>query len=164
MLMKVDDMTLLRHGRSWMLKRLVNVEGFPDLLLKLLRSAERNEHYDDELVSLLRELPRNGLLGMRENLVALCDQLPDDRVLAAACIEVLSAADAWDTAAKIAGRFHDALADSTRMRVRKQYAQLTVLATEFERHLAEGRHLDALECASRWRQILEEVRRGRGDE
>jgi hypothetical protein len=163
-LMKVDDMTLLRHGRSWMLKRLVNVEGFPDLLLKLLRSAERNEHYDDQLFSLLRELPRDGLLGMRASLVALCEQLPHDRVLAAACIEVLSAAGVWDATAKIACHSHDALADSTRMRVRKQYAQLTVLATAFEQHLAEGRHSDALECAGRWRHILEEVERGRGDE
>ena len=147
-----------------MLKRLVNVEGFPDLLLKLLRSAERNEHYDDQLVSLLREVPRNGLLGMRESLVSLCAQLPHDGVLAAACIEALSAADAWDAAAKIAGHSHAALDDSTRMRVRKQYAQLTALASEFERYLAEGRQLDALGCASRWRHILEEVERGRGDE
>jgi hypothetical protein len=163
-LMKVDDMTLLRHGRSWMLKRLVNVEGFPDLLLKLLRSAERNEHYDDQLVSLLRELPRDGLLGMRASLVTLCEHLPHDRLLAAACIEVLSASGAWGAAAKIAGQAHDTLADSTRMRVRKQYAQLTVLATEFEQHLAEERHSDALECAGRWRHIFEEVKRGRGDE
>lgn len=163
-LMKVDDMTLLRHGRSWMLKRLANVEGFPDLLLKLLRSEERNEHYDDQLVSLLRELPRDGLLSIRASLVVLCEQLPHDRVLAAVCIEVLSAADAWDATAKIAGHSHDVLADSTRMRVRKQYAQLTVLATAFEQHLAERRHSDALECASRWRHILEEVECGRGDE
>lgn len=163
-LMKVDDTTLLRTGRSWMLRRLVNAEGFPDLLLKLLRSAERNEHYDDQLVSLLRELPKDGLLGVRVSLVALCEQLPHDQVLAAACIEVLSAADAWDAAAKIAGYLHDALADSTRMRVRKKYAQLTALATEFEQHLAEGRHSDALGCAGRWRHILEELERSRGDE
>lgn len=163
-LMKVDDTTLLRTGRSWMLKRLVNVDGFPDLLLKLLRSAERHEHFDDQLISLLRELPKNGLLSMRVSLVALCEQLPHDRVLAAACIEVLSAADAWDAAARIAGHSHDALADSTQMLVRKQYAQLTVLATQFEQHLAEGRHSDALGCADRWRHILEEVKRGRGGE
>jgi hypothetical protein len=35
-LMKVDDMIFLRHGRSWMLKRLINVEGFSAVLLKLL--------------------------------------------------------------------------------------------------------------------------------
>jgi hypothetical protein len=163
-LTKVDDMTLLQHSRSWMLKRLVNLEGFPDLLLKLLRSAERHEHYDDQLISLLHDLPKDSLLGMGANLVALCEQLPHDRVLAAACIEALSAADAWDAAAKIAGHSHDALADSTRMQVRKQYAQLTVLATEFEQHLAEGRYSDALGCAGQWRHILEEVERGRGDE
>ncbi|WP_066269890.1 hypothetical protein [Hydrogenophaga palleronii] len=163
-LMKVDDGTLLRHGRSWMLERLVNVEDFPDLLLKLLRSAERHENYDDQLVSLLRELPRDGLLNMRTSLVALCEQLSHDHVLAAACIEVLSAAEAWDSAAKIAGHSRDALPDSTRMRVRKQYAHLTALATEFEQHLAEGHHSDALGCAVRWQHILEEVERGRGDE
>lgn len=157
-------MTLLRNGRSWMLKRLANVEGFPDLLLKLLRSAERNEYHDDQLVSLLREIPRDSLLGMQANLVALCEQLPHDHVLVAACIEVLSAGNAWDAAAKIAVHLHDGLADSTRMRVRKQYAQLTALATEFERCLADGRHSDALGCAERWRHILEEVERGRSDE
>jgi len=163
-LMKIDDMTLLRAGRSWMLKRLVNVEGFPDLLLKLLRSTEHHEHYDDQLISLLRELPKDGLLSMRASLVALCEQLSQDRVLAAACMEVLSAADAWDAAARIAGHSHDAFDDSTRMLVRKQYAQLTVLMTEFEQYLAAGHHLDALVCADRWRHILEEVNRGRGDE
>lgn len=163
-LMKVDDMTLLRHGRIWMLKRLVNIEGFPDLLLKLLRSAERNEHYDDHLVTLLRELSKDNLLNMRESLVAICEQLPHGRVLLAACIEVLSSADAWDAAAMIAGNSHDALADSMRLRLRKQYAQLSVLSIEFEQHLAEGRRTDALECAGRWRHILEEVERGKGNE
>jgi len=163
-LMKVDDMTLLRQGRSWMLKRLVNVEGFPDLLLKLLRSVKRHEHYDDQLVSLLRVLPKGGVLGMRASLVDLCEQLPHDQVLAAACIEVLSAANAWDAAAKIAGNLRDSLADSTRMRVRKQYAQLTMLVIEFEQHLAKGSHSDALGCAARWRHILEEVERSRGNE
>lgn len=163
-LMKVDDTTLLRTGRSWMLKRLVNVEGFPDLLLKLLRSAKRREHYDDQSVSLLRALPKDSLLGMQESLVALCNELPHDQVLAAACIEVFSAADVWEAAAKIAGYLHDAMADSTRMRVRKQYAQLTILAIEFERHLAEGSHSDAIGCAARWRHILEEVERSRSNE
>ncbi|WP_390348799.1 hypothetical protein ACFJIS_14590 [Variovorax boronicumulans] len=163
-LMKIDDTTLLRASRSWMLKRLVNTEGFSDLLLKLLRSTERHEHYDEQLVSLLRALPRDGLLGMRASLVAQCERLPHDQMFVAACIEVLSAADAWDAAAKIAGYSHDALADSTRMRVRKQYAQLTVLTTTFEQHLAEGRHSDALACAGRWRHILEEMKRVKGDE
>lgn len=163
-LMKVDDTTLLRTGRSWMLKRLVNVEGFPDLLLKLLRLAKRREHYDDQLVSLLRVVPKDGLLGMGASLVALCDQLPHDHVLAAACIEVLSAVDAWDVSAKIAGYSYDVLADSNRMRVRKQYAQLTMLAIEFEQHLANGCHSDALECAGRWRHLLAEVERSRSDE
>jgi len=163
-LMRVDDMTLLRHGRFWMLKRLVNVEGFSDLFLRLLHSAEHYEHYDDDMVSLLRELPVEVLLGMRESLVALCEPLPDDRILAAACIEVLSASDAWDATVQIASYAHDSIADSTRMRVRKQYAQLTVLATLFEQHLAEGRQLEALECAGQWRQIFEEIERARSDE
>jgi hypothetical protein len=163
-LMKVDDLTLLRYGHSWMLKRLVNVEGFPDLLLKLLRSAERNEHHDDELVSLLRELSRDTVLSMRSSLVALCGQVPDDRILAGACIEVLSAAGAWDAAAEIASHAHDAITDSTRMRMRKQYALLTVLATACEQHLAEGRHMKALECATKWRHTFEEVESGRGNE
>jgi hypothetical protein len=163
-LMKVDDTTLLRHGRSWMLKRLANVEGFPDLLLKLLRAEERNEHHEDQLLPLLRELPHDRLLSMRVGLLALCKQLPHDWVLAAACIEALSAANAWDAAAKIACYSHGALADSTLMRARKQYAQLTVLATEFEQHLAEGRHSGALECAGRWRHILAEVECSGGNE
>lgn len=163
-LMKIDDMTLLRVGHSWTLKRLVSIEGFPDLLLKLLRSAERHEHYDDQLISLLRELPKEGLLSMRANLVAICEQLPQDRVLAAACMEVFSAADAWDAAATIAGHSHDALDNSTRLLMHKQYAQLTVLATEFEQHLAEGRQSDALECAGRWRHVLKEMKCDRDDE
>ncbi|WP_454740221.1 hypothetical protein [Cupriavidus necator] len=163
-LMKIDDMILLRQGHLWMLKRLVNIEGFPDLLLKLLRSAERDEHHDDQLVALLQDLPKDGLLGMRESLVALCKEIPHDQVLVAACIEALSAAGAWDAATKIAGHSHAALADTTRMRVRKQRAQLTVLATEFEQCLAEGRHFDALGCADQWRHIVDEMERGRGDE
>ena len=163
-LMKVDDMTLLRQGRSWMLKRLVNIEGFPDLLLKLLRSAKRREHYDDQLASLQRATPKDSLLGMQDSLVALCTELPQDQVLAAVCIEVLSAADAWDAAAKIAGNLHDSLADSTRMRVRKQYAQLTMLAIEFEQQLAKGCYSDAIECAARWRHIHEEMERSRSVE
>lgn len=161
-LMKVDATIVLRHGRSWMLTRLVTVRGFPDLLLKLLRSEERHETYDDQLVSLLRELPKDDLLGMQASLVTLCEQRPDDWVLAAACIEVFSTVGAWDVAAKIAGHAHDILADSTRMRVRKQHAQLSVLAIEFEQRLAEGHHADALECADQWQQIFEDVKRGRG--
>lgn len=163
-LMKVDNLTLLRHGRSWMLKRLINVEGFPDLLLKLLRSAERNEHHDEELVSLLHELPKHGVINMRPSLVALCAQVPGDRILVGACIEVLSSAEAWDASAEIAGCAHDAISDSKRMQMRKQYAQLTVLSTEFERHLANGRHKDALACAAKWRCIAEKVKSGRGGE
>ena len=73
-------------------------------------------------------------------------------------------ANEWDAAVKIADYSHNAVADSPRMRVRRQYAKLTVLATEFEQHLAAGRHSDALECAGRWRHVLEEVERDRGDE
>jgi hypothetical protein len=163
-LLKVDDMMLLRHGRFWMLRQLVNVEGFPDLLMKLLHSAEHNEHYDDEMVSLLRELPVEVMLGMRASLVALCEQLPNVRILAAACIEVLGVAGAWDATVQIANCSHDSIADSTRMRLRKQYAQLTLLATLFEQHLAEGRQLEALRCAGQWRQIHEEVECTRSDE
>jgi len=163
-LMKVDDATLLRHGRLWMLKQLINVQDFPDLLLKLLRSAKRNEHFDDELVSLLRDLPVDGLLSMRASLIDLCEESPHDWVLAAACIEVFSATDARRDSVSIATHSYNALADSTRMRVRKQHAQLMMLATLFEQHLAEGRNLDAIECAGQWRQILEEVESGRGAE
>ena len=82
----------------------------------------------------------------------------------AACIEVFSAVGVWEAAAQIAGYLHDAMVDSTRMRVRKQYAQLTILAIKFERHLAEGSHSDAIGCAARWRHILEEVERSRSNE
>ncbi|UOB57804.1 hypothetical protein MRS60_26795 [Burkholderia pyrrocinia] len=163
-LMKVDVAIVLRRGHSWMLTRLVPIKGFPDLLLKLLRSEERYDTYDDQLVSLLRELPKDHLLGMQAALVTLCEQRSDDWVLAAACIEVFSVVGAWDVAAKIAGHSHDILPDSTRMLIRKQYAQLSMLGIEFERHLATGNHADALECASQWRQTFEGVKRNRGEE
>ncbi|KUZ16493.1 hypothetical protein WI28_06935 [Burkholderia diffusa] len=163
-LTKVDAATVLGHGHSWMLTRLATVKGFPDLLLKLLRSEECYETYDDKLVSLLRELPKHYLLGMQASLVALCERRSDDWVLAAACIEVFSVVGAWDVAAKIAGQSYDILPDSTRMLVRKQYAQLSVIGIEFERNLAAGNHVDALECASQWRQTFENVKRNRGDE
>lgn len=163
-LMKVDVSIVLRHGRSWMLTRLVPITGFPDLLLRLLQSEEHHETYDDQLVSLLRALPKGDLLGMQASLVTLCEQRPDDWVLSAACIEALSVVGAWDVAAKIASRSYSILPDTTRMLVRKQYAQLSVLEIEFERHLAAENHADALKCASKWRQIFQGAKRGRGDE
>ncbi|VVE15823.1 hypothetical protein PCO31110_02911 [Pandoraea communis] len=163
-LMKVDVAIVLRNSHSWMLTRLVPIKGFPDLLLRLLQSEEHHETYDDQLVSLLRELPKGDLLGMQASLVTLCEQRPDDWVLSAACIEVLSVVGAWDVAAKIASHSHRVLPDTTRMLVRKQYAQLSVLEIEFERHLAAENHADALKCASQWRQIFQGAKRGRGDE
>jgi hypothetical protein len=75
-----------------------------------------------------------------------------------------STCSARSSSAKIAAHSYSVVPDSIRTRARKQYAQLTALATMFEQHLAEGRHSAALECANQWRNLLKAVENGKGVE
>lgn len=158
-LMRVDEMILLRHGRAWFLRRLVGVDGFPGLLLKLIICSKRGEHHDEDIVALLRGLKRNGLLSLKEGLIAQCKAKPDDRMLIAVLIEVLSAAGAWDAAAEIGKLYLHSIPDSTRMLTHKRIAQMTLLATQFEQFLSGKRNAEALACAAQWREVRDQFER-----
>ena len=163
-LLNLDAATVLRRSHLWMLKRLIHIEGFPDLLLRLLQYAREVEHHDEELVTLLRELPESGVQIIQDKLANFCQDLAFGRVLGAACIEVLTAADAWDTAVEVANQSHQSLGDSVQMKVRKQYAELTLLGTKLEQHLAKGAVPEALECSDKWHGVLREIQKSRGTE
>jgi hypothetical protein len=146
-----------------MLYHLVKAKDFPELLLRLLDPVERYENFDDQLILLLRNIPIEGLLGIKEKIVILCKKLPQDWVLIAACIEAFTVAGAWEVAAEITKNCYENVDDSIRMHKRKQYEQLKMLATEFEQQLAIGSSANSLRCANFWRLTFNKLKFDKGD-
>lgn len=135
---------------SWLRHDLLEAEGFPELVCRLLEESERHYRQDDVLHT-LDALPEEAIQTQRSRIEAIAVAENVERDLPPRLVETLTRAGAWEEAARINQTIYDRMPDTVEKRVQKLAANLDRIAARFEATIAQGK-LDLLPAlAAEWR-------------
>lgn len=145
---------------SWLRHDLLEADGFPELVVRLLEECERHYRQDDVLRALdaLSDAAIHSQCARIERIAIAQDV---ERDLPLKLVEILTRAGAWEEAARINQVIYDRIPDTVEKRIQKLAANLDRIAARYEATIARG-NLDLLPgLAAEWRTTeiqLEEYR------
>lgn len=141
----------------WLRRHLKDVEGFADIVLRVLADGSVTSYRQEDILKTLNELPVEMIQARKSRLetIAIAPDAAGD--LPSNLVETLTHADAWAEAARISGAIHARIPDTTQMHVRKLMANFDRIAAKYEQTIALG-ELDALPVlAAEWRATEAEI-------
>ncbi|MDR3571290.1 MAG: hypothetical protein P4L81_03775, partial [Candidatus Pacebacteria bacterium] len=119
---------------------LVQIEGFADLLIKLIPEVDGQDHRHEDELSLLAELPDEAVLSRKAAFEKLGIELASDRPwLAAYIIEELARVGAWREARSVAEAGANQLEPTVFNESRRIYMAFMRITAAFEEAIAESR-------------------------
>jgi hypothetical protein len=123
-----------RLGRA-----LGQTEGFADILIKLIPHVDHHDHWRDDEITYLSELPPEAILSRRAEFEKLGVELATQKPwLAAYVVETLERVGAWAEARRIAesGANLEPTVHNTAIRIHMEFMRIAIA---FEEAIAEGR-------------------------
>ena len=140
------------------LRRLLrHVEGFADLVVKVLADPQITEYREEDLMRTLNDLPVAAIQKLLPQLEAIASAAQGPRSLPANLVETLTRTGAWSEAVRINEAIYAKIPDTTERRPLKLRVNLDRLAAKYEEAIALG-HLNALPALAReWRETEAQI-------
>ncbi|ABR91931.1 Hypothetical protein mma_1004 [Janthinobacterium sp. Marseille] len=153
---KVKPDLLVRQGHRWLLNRLVEVEGYAELVLGLFEHCD-SDYEMERVLDLVRGIPINTVGQHISSIKKTVAGDPLDPMVIGTFLEVLTRDGEWDAALYIAQSQLNAIPDNIRMRVRWLLAIQQHCQTEFELLIDQGKIEEALSIGKSWDAALAEI-------
>lgn len=155
-LLSLDASVISRDIHYWAW-RLSSHTKYPKLLTKMLDEREFGNHYIGELLELFINIPLDSI---KSNLVEIegfgMREAGRSYSLAAYAVELLSLADGWHEAARVARAAYEGIEDTTANKQLKLAAELRMVAAEYEAAIANGKTAELDQLARQWRKARQE--------
>ena len=145
-------------------KELESAEGYSRLLGKLLTDRESRGSDLDSIWKVIQSIPSAAVRNHSSDWVRVGEQLVAQGVPPGPLIEILTRAAQWDGAEKLAVGYRDQIPDTVRDAPRRQSGTLGVLATQFERAVAQGDFSTIEKVQNEWHQVAKELGKWTKDE
>ncbi len=143
------------HGRQFR-----GTPGYAKLLVKLLGDPGTYDSHLEDLVDELSALPAHDVIGLDKEIQTAWEVCLDRGVdLTDEILEILTVAEAWNTAVDVAQQARSRLDDTRWNRPRKLYASAREVAANLERSAAVGDVAAVVSAASEWRRVRREIER-----
>lgn len=136
--------------------KLADAPGFAPLCIKLLGDSITDTP-EEKVVRALRSLRPELLHQHRALLQSAALEGKGNRLLAPIVVELLTAANAWDEAYKVACTALDSMADTVRNKPTRLQLKLLHIATEYEKALAEKNRKVVIDLEREWEVTQEAI-------
>ncbi len=155
---ELDPSLLLSGGHRFLLKRLQDVDGWSELILRLVGAA-REDYELRHALELVAEIPLGAGAANVSAILQAMQANPRSTELCSTFVELLTRDCEWGGAAQVAAAHVGAFPDNVRLRPRLLQAQQLERRVEFELLISQGRVADAIALGPAWKSAGEELKR-----
>lgn len=153
--MNVDKAAGLLPRLKW---RLRTIPGYADLLLRLLSDSKVPEYFLQNLIDEVEELADDDIRRLRTILQTVeAELVKRGKVVTDMIIEILTVANAFDSAVGTAKQSFDRLDDTRWNYSRKLIARSVLIASQIELAISEGKVSEVVALVKDWKEVRKEI-------